>query len=75
MNTSAPWPDRETAEARVLAMQCKLHRWATSDAGRCFDDLFNLVHDPAFLVVAWHKPAPIAEQLRYPTEMVEKKEA
>lgn len=55
MNTGASWPDRETAGARVLAMQTKLHRWATADPGRCFDDLFNLVYDPAFLVTAWHR--------------------
>jgi RNA-directed DNA polymerase len=36
-------------------MQRKLHQWATSDPGRCFDDLFNLVYDPAFLVVAWSR--------------------
>ena len=36
-------------------MQTKLHRWATSDAGRRFDDLYNLVYDPAFLVVAWNR--------------------
>ncbi|MCA1789939.1 MAG: hypothetical protein LC667_08790, partial [Thioalkalivibrio sp.] len=55
MNIGAPYPDRETAGARVLAMQTKLHRWATADPGRCFDDLFNLVYDPAFLVTAWHR--------------------
>ena len=55
MNTGASWPDRETARARVLAMQTKLHQWAAADSGRCFDDLFNLVHDPAFLVTAWHR--------------------
>jgi len=26
-----------------------------ADSGRCFDDLFNLVHDPAFLITAWHR--------------------
>jgi RNA-directed DNA polymerase len=36
-------------------MQMKLHRWAVSDPDRCFDDLFNLVCDPAFLVVAWNR--------------------
>ena len=36
-------------------MQTKLHRWAASDAGRVFDDLHNLVYDPAFLVVAWNR--------------------
>ena len=34
-------------------MQTKLHQWAIADPGRRFDDLFNLVYDPAFLVVAW----------------------
>src|SRR3954469_20164074 len=34
-------------------MQTKLHRWAASDAGRRFDDVYNLVYDPAFMVVAW----------------------
>ncbi len=55
MNTGAPWPSLQEAEPRVLAMQMKLHRWATGDAGRRFDDLYNLVHDPAFLVVAWNR--------------------
>jgi RNA-directed DNA polymerase len=53
VNIGAPWPDPEVAERRVLAMQTKLHRWAASDADRRFDDLHNLVYDPAFLVVAW----------------------
>ncbi len=52
MNTGAPWPGPYEAAARVLAMQTKLHQWATSDPGRRFDDLYNLVYDPAFLVVA-----------------------
>jgi len=55
VNIGAPWPDLEEAEQRVLAMQTKLHRWAASDAGRAFDDLHNLVYDPAFLVVAWSR--------------------
>jgi len=41
------------AEPRVLEIQAKLHRWAAADPGRRFDDLFNLVADPAFLLVAW----------------------
>jgi RNA-directed DNA polymerase len=53
VNTGAPWPTLNEAEARVLGIQTKLHRWATDDPGRRFDDLFNLVADPAFLVVAW----------------------
>ena len=36
-------------------MQTKLHQWAKTDPGRRFDDVFNLVHDPAFLVVAWSR--------------------
>jgi RNA-directed DNA polymerase len=28
-------------------MQKKLHRWAVADPGRRFDDLANLVYDPA----------------------------
>jgi hypothetical protein len=55
VNTGASWPCLEEAEPRVLAMQMKLHQWAISDPDRCFDDLFNLVHDPAFLVVAWSR--------------------
>jgi RNA-directed DNA polymerase len=38
---------------RVLGIQTKLHRWAVADRGLRFDDLFNLVADPAFLVMAW----------------------
>jgi RNA-directed DNA polymerase len=41
------------AERRVLGIQAKLHRWAMSDPHRRFDDLFNLVADPAFLLVGW----------------------
>ena len=55
MNTDAPWPTPEQAEARVLGIQIKLHHWATDDPDRRFDDLFNLVHDPAFLLVAWRR--------------------
>ena len=53
MNTGASWPTPSEAEARVLRMQTKLHQWAADDPHRRFDDLFNLVADPAFLVVAW----------------------
>jgi RNA-directed DNA polymerase len=55
VNTGAPWPSLEEAEPRVLAMQTKLHQWAVSDAGRRFDDLYNLVWDPSFLAVAWDR--------------------
>jgi RNA-directed DNA polymerase len=53
VNTDAPWPTLEEAEARVLGIQIKLHRWATDSPDRRFCDLFNLVCDPAFLTVAW----------------------
>ncbi|MEV0678328.1 group II intron reverse transcriptase/maturase [Actinosynnema sp. NPDC050436] len=43
------------AERRVLEIQTKLHRWANDDPQRKFDDLFNLVADPAFLLVAWDR--------------------
>jgi hypothetical protein len=32
-------------------MRTRLHQWATDDPKRRFDDLYNLVYDPAFLVV------------------------
>jgi RNA-directed DNA polymerase len=38
-------------------MQAKLHRWAVADPGRRFDDLFNFVHDPATLIVAFDRVA------------------
>ena len=41
------------AERRVLEIQAKLHRWAGDDPHRRFDDLYNLVTDPAFLLIAW----------------------
>ena len=53
MNTDAPWPDLVEAEARVLEIQTKLHQWAADDPHRRFGDLYNLVCDPAFLLVAW----------------------
>ena len=42
---------------RVSEMQAKLHRWAAADPGRRFDDLFNFVHDPATLIVAFDRVA------------------
>ena len=56
MNAGVAWPiDSTEAWARVLRMQAKLHRWAVADAGRRFDDVFNLVYDPAFLAAAWDR--------------------
>jgi RNA-directed DNA polymerase len=42
---------------RVSEMQAKLHRWAVADHGRRFDDLFNFVHDPVTLIVAFDRVA------------------
>jgi len=55
VNTGAPPPDLDEAKGRVLRIQTKLHRWASDDPGRRFDDLFNLVTDPATLLVAWER--------------------
>jgi RNA-directed DNA polymerase len=57
VNTGAPWPtlSMDEAQARVLGIQTKLHQWATGDPARRFDDLFNLVCDPAFVLVAWRR--------------------
>jgi RNA-directed DNA polymerase len=38
-------------------MQLKLHRWAREGSSRRFDDLYNLVYDPAFLVDAFERVA------------------
>ena len=54
MNTSAPMPVH-VAEQRVLGWQTKLHRWAAQDEQQRFGDLFNLVCDPATLLVAWER--------------------
>ena len=55
MNTDDLWPSFDEAEPQVLRMQAKLHQWATDSPDRRFCDLYNLVSDPAFLVVAWHR--------------------
>ncbi len=55
MNTGAPLPSVEVAQQRVLYYQRKLHEWASEDAERRFCDLWNLVCDPATLVVAWSR--------------------
>ena len=53
VNTDDPELMLLRAEDRVLKIQTKLHRWARQEPHRRFDDLFNLVTDPAFLLVAW----------------------
>jgi hypothetical protein len=55
VNTGEPWPDPFWAERRVQRMQAKLHQWAAGDPGRRFDDLYNLIHHPDFLSVAWER--------------------
>ena len=55
MNTDELEDALAGAERRVLEIQAKLHRWAREDPHRRFDDLFNLVCDPAFLLVAWDR--------------------
>ena len=55
MNTGELLLEPDLAEWRVLSIQAKLHRWAGEDHARRFGDLFNLVADPAFLVVAWRR--------------------
>jgi RNA-directed DNA polymerase len=57
VNTGAPPVDPIGAQQRVSGMQAKLHRWAAADPGRRFDDLFNLVGDPATLLVAFERVA------------------
>ncbi|NEC92720.1 reverse transcriptase domain-containing protein, partial [Streptomyces sp. SID12501] len=55
MNTDELESAVYVAERRVMEIQTKLHRWARGDPRRRFDDLFNLVADPAFLLVAWDR--------------------
>jgi RNA-directed DNA polymerase len=57
VKTGARWPTWVQARSRVAGMQAKLHRWAVADGGCRFDDLFNLVCDPAFLLIAWDRVA------------------
>ena len=57
MNTDDPELALLRAEDRVLEIQTKLHRWARDDSHRRFDDLFNLVADPSFLLMAWERVA------------------
>jgi RNA-directed DNA polymerase len=55
VNTGELWPDPDEAWLRVRRMQTKLHQWAVDDPDRRFDDLYNLVHHPDFLAVAWER--------------------
>jgi RNA-directed DNA polymerase len=56
VNTGAPETpstDHVLAWVRVSEIQTKLHRWATDDPNRRFDDLYNFVYHPAVLAEAW----------------------
>ena len=55
MNTGELGSALLRAELRVPEIQAKLHRWAQDEPHRRFDDLFNLVAGPAFLLVAWDR--------------------
>jgi RNA-directed DNA polymerase len=55
VNTDEPMPGLFSAERRVREIQTKLHCWASDDPHRRFDDLYNLVCDPAFVLVAWDR--------------------
>ncbi|MEU0374776.1 reverse transcriptase domain-containing protein [Streptomyces sp. NPDC006283] len=57
MNTSDLPSGSFRAERRVLEIQTKLHHWANDDPHRRFDDLYNLVYEPAFLAMAWERVA------------------
>ena len=57
VNGGAPGLAPVGSWSRVAEMQAKLHRWAAADPGRRFDDLFNFVHDPATLIVAYGRVA------------------
>ncbi|WP_189866000.1 group II intron reverse transcriptase/maturase [Streptomyces noursei] len=54
---AAPEGDLVGPRQQVSEMQAKLHRWAAAGPGRRFDDLFNFVHDPATLLVAFDRVA------------------
>src|SRR3954447_21692064 len=55
LNSVAPWLEPEWAQARVLGIQRKLHRWAGDDQDRRFQNLHNLVCDSSTLMVAWQR--------------------
>jgi RNA-directed DNA polymerase len=55
VNTDDPLSGLFSAERRVREIQTKLHQWASGDPHRRFDDLYNLVCDPAFVLVAWDR--------------------
>jgi len=69
LNSGAlPGPGLLDPFRKVSEIQAKLHRWAVADSGRRFD-LFNLVCDPATLIVAfarvcWQSGCPLPRRGR-----------
>src|SRR3954454_17682013 len=57
VNAGGPTLGRSHPGARGSGRQAKRRRWAVGDPGRRFDDLSNLVHDPATLLVAFGRVA------------------
>ena len=58
VNTGATgWPSESEAHMVVRRIQDKLHCWAVAEGDRRFDDLYNLVRDPAVLTMAWQRVA------------------
>jgi len=55
LNSGASLLEPKVAEQRVLGIQRKLHKWAIDDQARRFDDLHNLVCDPATMLLAWRR--------------------
>lgn len=55
MNTDASSIPAAEAVVRVREIQAKLHQWAKHGPNRRFDDLYNLVCDPSFLLIAWRR--------------------
>src|SRR5680860_1323502 len=53
VNTDALELSPDEAKAKVLHLQRKLHKWASTDKHKRFCDLWNLVCDPAVLQTAW----------------------
>ncbi len=54
-NIGESWPTAAEAVVRVREIQTRLHQWAKHDPNRRFDDLYNLVCDPSFLLMAWRR--------------------
>ena len=74
MNNGAP--KQEEVQTWVLTWQKKLYRWSVENRTRTYPDLYNLIHDPRTLQVAWQhlranqgsKTAGIDGETRYRVE-------